>query len=260
MRETGEWQEVRRRKRKEDNEDINKSAISYFFQNFPASVGRKRFMEDISRIWSGSRRIHCKEKEHKKQELRINLARFQRRKPPPRHQPHDYPERSYPIMADSQEKYNHHHSGTYHHITKHHRRINHPNQHPPYKTYAEAVQGIPLNPYSPPTTNHPEAPQHKVPMVKMSSTPETKEFLKRALIGETENFQTLMNVKAFNDVEGCPNIVMRYLGGLKMLVEFESESEKNKMLTEESIYGDHGSKIYTTGNRKKTSMRELLPS
>nr|KAJ0206447.1 hypothetical protein LSAT_V11C500256130 [Lactuca sativa] len=263
MRETGAWQEVRRRRRKEDNEDINKSAISFFFQNFPHQLEEKdlwkifqayglvvdvyiakkkniknkrfgfvrfikvndptSFERKLNDIWIG---------QHK---LRINLARFQHRKPPPRHQPHGYPERSYPIKADRQEKYNHHHPGTYHHITKHPRRINHLNQNLPHKTYAEAVQGIPLNPPSPPTTNHPEAPQHKLPMFKMSSTPETREFLKRALVGETENFQALMNVKAFNDVEGCPNIVMRYLGGLKMLVEFESESENNKMLTE----GDH---------------------
>nr|KAJ0218832.1 hypothetical protein LSAT_V11C300154990 [Lactuca sativa] len=264
MRETGAWQEVRRRRRKEDNEDINRVAISYFFQNFPyqleerdlwrifqeyglvvdvyiakkKNIQNKRFgfvrfirvndptgfERKLNDIWIGQHKLH------------INLARFQRRKPPPRHQPHDYPERPYPINAVRQEKHNHHQSEPFHHISKNHRGINHSNQHPPpYKTYAEAVQGIPPNPPSPPTTNHPEAPQNKVPMVKMSSTPETREFLKRALVGETENFQALMNVKAFNDVEGCPNIVMRYLGGLKMLVEFESEAEKNKMLTE----GEH---------------------
>ncbi|CAI9296678.1 unnamed protein product [Lactuca saligna] len=66
----------------------------------------------------------------------------------------------------------------------------------------------------------------------MTSYEETREFMKRALVGEVENFQALMNVRAFTEVEECPTIVMRYLGGMKTLVEFESEADKTKFLME----------------------------
>ncbi|CAI9284908.1 unnamed protein product [Lactuca saligna] len=42
-----------------------------------------------------------------------------------------------------------------------------------------------------------------------------------------------MKVRAFIEVEGYPKIVMRYLGGLKMLVEFETITEKEQVLTED---------------------------
>ena len=53
------------------------------------------------------------------------------------------------------------------------------------------------------------------PFIKFISFPECREFTKRTLVGETETFQSLMNIIAFKDVEGCPTLEMRYLGGLK---------------------------------------------
>ncbi|CAI9298102.1 unnamed protein product [Lactuca saligna] len=38
----------------------------------------------------------------------------------------------------------------------------------------------------------------------------SKECMNSTLVGETENFQSLMNVKAFLKLEGCPKIQLRY--------------------------------------------------
>nr|KAJ0193392.1 hypothetical protein LSAT_V11C800414340 [Lactuca sativa] len=56
--------------------------------------------------------------------------------------------------------------------------------------------------------------------------------MQNTLMGEVENFQALMNVKAFQEVEGCPSIQLRYLGGLKILLEFENIIEKEKFLND----------------------------
>ncbi|CAI9294537.1 unnamed protein product [Lactuca saligna] len=67
-------------------------------------------------------------------------------------------------------------------------------------------------------------PTRKV--IKMISRLESREAIQNTLVGEVENFQALMNVKAFQEVEGCPSMQLRYLGGLKMLLEFENTMEK----------------------------------
>lgn len=67
--------------------------------------------------------------------------------------------------------------------------------------------------------------------IRMISTEGSKECMNSTLVRETENFQTLMNVKALPEVEGCPNIQLRYLGGMKMLLDFESVHEKNDFLS-----------------------------
>nr|KAJ0189013.1 hypothetical protein LSAT_V11C800402950 [Lactuca sativa] len=66
--------------------------------------------------------------------------------------------------------------------------------------------------------------------IRMISAEGSKECMNSTLVGETENFQALMNVKAFPEVEGCPTIQLRYLGDLKMLLDFENVEEKNDFL------------------------------
>lgn len=67
--------------------------------------------------------------------------------------------------------------------------------------------------------------------IRMISTKGSKECMNSTLVGETESFQTLMNVKALPEVEGCPNNQLRYLGGMKMLLDFKSVQEKNDFLS-----------------------------
>nr|KAJ0211388.1 hypothetical protein LSAT_V11C400222230 [Lactuca sativa] len=97
------------------------------------------------------------------------------------------------------------------------------------KSFAEIVSGRKAHPQS---RDQQPPPTPSSPKIKMTSTFETLEFMQRALVGVMENFQALMNVKAFCEVEECPTIMMRYLGGLKMLVEFESKQENEKFLVE----------------------------
>lgn len=65
--------------------------------------------------------------------------------------------------------------------------------------------------------------------------------MNNTLVGETENFQALINMKAIQEVEGWPTIQMKYLGGLKMLLDFESVEEKNDSLYQtQKPFGSHG--------------------
>ncbi|CAH1426742.1 unnamed protein product [Lactuca virosa] len=67
--------------------------------------------------------------------------------------------------------------------------------------------------------------------INLLSSAEVKEYMQNTLlVGEVENFQALMNVKAFQEVEGCQSINMRYLGGLKMLIEFANVNVKDNFL------------------------------
>ncbi|CAI9282935.1 unnamed protein product [Lactuca saligna] len=66
--------------------------------------------------------------------------------------------------------------------------------------------------------------------IKLLSSSGSKEAMQNTLVGEVENFQALMNVKAFQEVEGCPSIQLRYLGGLKMILDFEGIKEKEEFL------------------------------
>nr|KAJ0187389.1 hypothetical protein LSAT_V11C900461260 [Lactuca sativa] len=66
--------------------------------------------------------------------------------------------------------------------------------------------------------------------IKMLSSPESIDAMQNTLVGTVESFQDLMNVKAFQEVEGCPSMNLRYLGGLKMLLEFVNEQEKDEFL------------------------------
>ncbi|KAL4561270.1 hypothetical protein LXL04_033434 [Taraxacum kok-saghyz] len=68
--------------------------------------------------------------------------------------------------------------------------------------------------------------------IKMLSDAASVDLMQCFLVGVTEDFQALMNIPSFTEVEGCPNIEMRYLGGLKMLLEFEDNQVKTKFLSE----------------------------
>lgn len=258
------WQEVRnrRRRREEDHQLISRNAITYFFQNFPEDwdkkalwhtfqqygtivdlcIAKKRsksnnrfgfvrfirirdpsaFARKLNEIWIGSFKI------------RANIARFQRnphlfhtpiplnhphlnqnsqKRPLARKQPHQN-SFQYPPPRTTYQESNPHMNRNFYQVNK---------------SFAEIVSGRKAHPQS---RDQQPPPTPSSPKIRMTSTFETLEFMQRALVGVTENFQALMNVKAFCEVEECPTIMMRYLGGLKMLVEFESKQEKEKFLVE----------------------------
>ncbi|KAL4554330.1 hypothetical protein LXL04_039550 [Taraxacum kok-saghyz] len=92
-----------------------------------------------------------------------------------------------------------------------------------------------LQPYIPPPEPRPQPHHATKPQktnIKMCSDAASFDHMQLTLVGVTENFQALMNVNAFTEVEGCPNIDMRYLGGLKMILEFNGKQEKKTFLTE----------------------------
>lgn len=75
-----------------------------------------------------------------------------------------------------------------------------------------------------------EGTKYKSKMVKTLSFTRSKEHIHNTLVGELENFHVVVYVKAFQEVEGCPMIQLRYLGGLKMLLEFVNLKEKEDFL------------------------------
>ncbi|CAI9284699.1 unnamed protein product [Lactuca saligna] len=100
------------------------------------------------------------------------------------------------------------------------------NHNMPGRSYAEIVKGS--NKKDKENNEGLEFPGKPIKLLSFSGS---KEAMQNTLVGELENFQALMNVKAFQEVEGYPAIQLRYLGGLKMLLEFESSSEKEKFLS-----------------------------
>ncbi|CAI9263270.1 unnamed protein product [Lactuca saligna] len=200
----GEWAEVRQRRRKQQ-EDHNLSknmAISFFFQNFPEdwdekalwqtfqrygtivdlylarkrNVKNKRFgfvrfirIENISDfegklngIWIGNYK------------LRVNLARFQRKSTA-------NPRSTMPPIGHGQNKqpygYPHLHSF----------QPNNQDAQKCTKSYVEVVTGDIL----PKETTNPTP-------IRMSSFEETREFMKRALVGEVENFPSSNECERFS--------------------------------------------------------------
>ncbi|XP_052623626.1 uncharacterized protein LOC128128921 [Lactuca sativa] len=90
--------------------------------------------------------------------------------------------------------------------------------------HTEVVEGKEIN------ERAEEGKKSKERVIKLLSTTESRDYMQNTLVGEVESFQALMNVKAFQEVEGCPKIFMRYLGGLKMLLEFTNVKEKEDFL------------------------------
>nr|KAJ0214368.1 hypothetical protein LSAT_V11C400167170 [Lactuca sativa] len=102
------------------------------------------------------------------------------------------------------------------------------NQNMPSRSYVEIVKGSSKKDKE---NNEVEGSDFPGNPIKLLSFSGSIEAMQNTLVGELENFQALMNVKAFQEVKGCPAIQFRYLGGLKMLLEFESSIEKEKFLS-----------------------------
>ncbi|CAI9276846.1 unnamed protein product [Lactuca saligna] len=100
------------------------------------------------------------------------------------------------------------------------------------RSFAEVVKGAKTNEdvESGETSKTVDASAPMRKEIKMLSNSESRVAMQNTLVGKVENFQDLMNVKAFQEVEGCPSINLRYLGGLKMLLEFGNEAEKEEFL------------------------------
>lgn len=218
----GEWQHVRRKKYGRDF-DINGKAVTFYFQNFPPDWSEAALWKTFRRYGAvvdvyGAKNLN----RHKKmfgfvrfiripdvlsfemrlngiyigaQKVDVNVAKFGRKEFTYRSKLQGWQSRP----GTPQTSY---------------LRGN--------KSFADAVKGI----------NHPleaaretenakvdearskavvEEPGIKI--VKLLSSAEIKEYMQNTLlVGEVENFQALMNVKAFQEVEGCQSICMRYLG------------------------------------------------
>ncbi|KAI3515261.1 hypothetical protein L1887_14081 [Cichorium endivia] len=59
--------------------------------------------------------------------------------------------------------------------------------------------------------------------IRFTTSDISRRVARATLIGESESFEKLMNVKAFKEVEGNPSVDLRYVGGLNTLLEFEDE-------------------------------------
>ncbi|KAI3740321.1 hypothetical protein L2E82_30749 [Cichorium intybus] len=68
--------------------------------------------------------------------------------------------------------------------------------------------------------------------LRFTTTEKARTVAMTTLVGESESFESLMNVKAFKEVEGNPSLELRYVGGLNTILEFEDGEAMNKFLVE----------------------------
>ncbi|KAI3698729.1 hypothetical protein L2E82_42505 [Cichorium intybus] len=68
--------------------------------------------------------------------------------------------------------------------------------------------------------------------LRFTTTKKARTVAMTTLVGESESFESLMNVKAFKEVEGNPSLELRYVGGLNTILEFEDGEAMNKFLVE----------------------------
>ncbi|CAI9276754.1 unnamed protein product [Lactuca saligna] len=80
------------------------------------------------------------------------------------------------------------------------------NPNAPARSYAEVVRGTSKNSKE---NKEVEGADPLGKSIKWLSFFGSKEAMQNTLVGELENFQALMNVKAFQEVEGCPVIQLR---------------------------------------------------
>ncbi|KAI3764636.1 hypothetical protein L2E82_14647 [Cichorium intybus] len=238
-----EWQEVRQRNSKEYRYPVIEKATTIFISDFPSDwveadlwsllksygtlvdiyiamkrtktntrFGFARFIrvtntqEPVGRLND----IPCGNSR-----LRANLAKYKRKKVPP--PPSFADNRNDRVSMETNQRFGER------------------------RTFADVVNNRSLPKNAPPKP-HPHIP----PRPPQSSTYATKEirFLssalsrnvaKSTLIGESESFEKLMNIKAFKEVEGIPNVELRYVGGLNTLIEFEDEADMHALL----VNGEH---------------------
>ncbi|CAI9300080.1 unnamed protein product [Lactuca saligna] len=240
MESQGEWQHVRRKKYGRDF-DINGKAVTFFFQKFPSNWTE-------AALWKTFRRYGAivdvyVAKKLNRHKMRFGFVRFIRIT-----DVHSFENRLNGIYIGAQKvDVNVAKFGRKEFINRSKEQGRQNGSGPSQtsclrgnKTFADVVKGI----------NHPvevakesenanadearskindEVPGMKT--VKLISSAEVKEYMQNTLlVGEVENFQALMNVKAFQDVEGCQSIFMRYLGGLKMSLEFANVNDKDNFL------------------------------
>ncbi|KAI3505961.1 hypothetical protein L1887_28307 [Cichorium endivia] len=241
-----DWQEVRRRNRRSNQHPIIEKATSIFISDFPPdwveadlwrflknfgvlvdvyiaskrSKSNSRFgfaryirvsnLQDLVNSLNGARCGNSR--------LRANLAKYERKKvtPPPNY------------FANNMPQVN--------------RRESHIN--PQRMTYAEVVGNRKvtnetninrhLPPPPPPPAHYPPHPRpnpYQEPKeLRFLTSVMSKKVVKNTLIGESESFEKLMNVKAFKEVEGNTSFELRYVGGLNTLLEFEDEEEMKSFL------------------------------
>ncbi|KAI3508827.1 hypothetical protein L1887_23845 [Cichorium endivia] len=184
-----DWQEVRRRNRKENH--------------YPELVSR------LNGVVCGNSRI------------KANQAKYERKKVPPAANTAaniNESQRSRPPVED-------------------------PYGHSGRRSFADVLNNRgrskdgPYYPQPPP----PPPPQPHIPLnqqtkeIRFTTSTISRIVAKWTLIGESESFEKLMNIRAFKEVEGIPNIELRYVGGLNTLMEFEDETEMQNLL----VNGEH---------------------
>ncbi|CAI9278424.1 unnamed protein product [Lactuca saligna] len=219
------WQQVRRKKKLEENYsedyDVNERAVTTFKTSLRTGTNRRcgklsacmgPWVRDLRAFESRLNEILIGAKK-----IRVNVAKFDRKGQESRNiTPH--------LKGKPRASYNH---------ASLHTRV----EHEKGRSYADAVKGPPPSQCMG-VTEDPMADIRNLnnartdeKSIRMISTEGSKECINSTLVGETESFQTLMNVKALPEVEGCPNIQLRCLGGMKMLLDFKSVQEKNDFLS-----------------------------
>ncbi|XP_023763922.1 uncharacterized protein LOC111912416 [Lactuca sativa] len=229
------WNQVRRRKKYGREFDINGKAVTFYVQNFPSDWSEAALWRMFSRygavvdvyiakklnrsnkIFGFVRflRIHDPKSFEKRlneiiigtQKIEVNVARFERKEQVSRRKNHQVMRGQHAVQTSQPQPY--------------------------VKSFADAVRGpLPVDTMGAGKSSKEDEEAHTRKTIKLISFHDSKEAMENTLVGEVESFQALMNVKAFQEVEGCPSIQLRYLGGLKMLLEFEDIAVKEKFLNE----------------------------
>ena len=87
------------------------------------------------------------------------------------------------------------------------------------RSFADAVKGHNAN-----SSNHGNE------TIKLSTDEVMFDWLQSNLVGKVSSFNTLWNIRNILDAEGCDNIVVRYLGGLYVLMKFDNHEKAEEFL------------------------------
>ncbi|KAL4570415.1 hypothetical protein LXL04_026067 [Taraxacum kok-saghyz] len=211
IEEEEQWKQVRRKKNRiEDHAHTAKTATSFFFQNFPENIN-KDSLRQIFQTYGTVVDVFIPAKIDISNR-KFGFVRFIRVNNPTK------------FLSKLQNIW----IGSYKvriSIAKYQRPVNSADR----RGITTATPH--LTPYPSKTPQTPQQTAH-TSKIRMFSEANSLDNMQDSLVGVTEDFQALMNIPNFREVEGCPDIDMRYLGGLKMILRFASRSEKTRFLEE----------------------------
>ncbi|CAI9266882.1 unnamed protein product [Lactuca saligna] len=231
----GYWQQVRQKKKLEGNYgkdfDINGRAVTYYVQDFPPDWNETALWKTFS-LYGAVVDVYVARKLNRLKR-RFGFVRFLKVR-----DIRAFESRLNEILIGAKRiKVN---------VAKFDRkgkesRIITPTQKENDMSYADAVKGPPPSHYKGMTDDPMTGTRNKnndrvdANSIRMISTEGSKECMNSTLVGETKNFQTLMNVMALPVVEGCPNIQLR--PWFKSLTNWSMECNYNERIASIIIQG-----------------------